>query len=234
VLDLQTEIEEFRDREYRESYADEFLNTYVANQIRVIREERNMTQKQLADAIGTKQTGVSRFENVNYSGWNIRTLKKIAHALDCRLHISFETYGSLLDEGAAFVRSALQRPTFADDPRFKLGDRHQKAPQELISSVSREQEKSVAPSIEASHSQKMAGAVTFPARGGAVTFPARGGAVTFPAQGGAVTFPAQGVTVLGGASLVHQPVAVPEPNAFWSYNNDKKKDSLVRNLGVRK
>lgn len=119
MFDLQTEIEEFRDREYRESYADEFLNTYVANQIRVIREQRGMSQEQLASIVGTKQAGISRIENVNYSGWNIRTLKKIARAFGCRLHISFETYGSLLEEGVGFIRKALERPTFEEDPVFK-------------------------------------------------------------------------------------------------------------------
>jgi transcriptional regulator with XRE-family HTH domain len=119
VFDLHTEIEEFRNQEYRESYADEFLNTYVANQIRVVREQRGMTQQQLAEAIGTQQAGISRIENVNYSGWNIRTLKKIARALSCRLHISFETYGSLLEAGANFRRESLLRPSFEDDPKFK-------------------------------------------------------------------------------------------------------------------
>jgi transcriptional regulator with XRE-family HTH domain len=120
VFDLQAEIQEFREKEYREAYADEFLNTYVATQIRVLREQREMTQHELAEVIGTHQAGISRIENVNYSGWGIRTLKKVARALGCRLHISFETYGSLLEEGAAFARETLRRPSFEDDPEFRI------------------------------------------------------------------------------------------------------------------
>jgi transcriptional regulator with XRE-family HTH domain len=120
------ESEEFQDRDYREAYAEDFLNARVASQIRVLREQREMTQRQLADAIGTKQAGVSRIENVNYSSWNIRTLKKIARALGCRLHISFETYGTLLEEGATFSRKTLQRPKFEDDPAFKPDGRARK------------------------------------------------------------------------------------------------------------
>ena len=119
MFDLEAEIEEFQEKEYREAYADEFLNTYIANQIRVIREQRGMTQQQLADAIGTQQAGVSRIENVNYSGWSVSTLKKVAHAYDCRLHISFETYGSLFKAGASLKREALCRPAFKDDLIFK-------------------------------------------------------------------------------------------------------------------
>jgi transcriptional regulator with XRE-family HTH domain len=119
VLD-HADIQEFQDKQYRESYADDFLNTYVASQIRVIREQRGMSQQDLADAIGTQQAGISRIENVNYSGWNVKTLKKIAHAVDCRLHISFETYGSLLEENVGFKRGLLQRPGFKEDPKFKV------------------------------------------------------------------------------------------------------------------
>ncbi len=109
-------IDQLRDKEYREAYADDFLNAYIAAQIRAIREQRNMTQRDLADRIGTKQAGISRIENVNYSSWNIRTLKKIAYALGCRLHVSMETFGSLLDEGASFSRKALERPEVERDP----------------------------------------------------------------------------------------------------------------------
>lgn len=113
------DVEQFKNREYREAYADEFLNTYVASQIRTIREQRGFTQEELAALIGTKQTGVSRIESVNYSGWSVTTLKKIAFALGCRLQISLETFGSLLEGNASFSREALQRQDFSDDPAFR-------------------------------------------------------------------------------------------------------------------
>lgn len=106
------------DREYREAYAEDFLNTSIAMQIRTIRDQRNLTQSQLAMLIGTKQAGISRVENINYSAWNIGTLKKIATALGVRLKVSFETFGSLIDEAAMFSREELERPSFEDDPVF--------------------------------------------------------------------------------------------------------------------
>jgi transcriptional regulator with XRE-family HTH domain len=112
-------IQQLRDKEYREAYADDFLNAYIAAQIRAIREQRNMTQEELASLVGTQQAGISRVENVNYSGWNIRTLKKIAYALGARLHVSIETFGSLLEEGANFSRKALERPSVDDDPALE-------------------------------------------------------------------------------------------------------------------
>jgi transcriptional regulator with XRE-family HTH domain len=108
--------EEFNDPEYRESYADDYLNTYVATQIQVLREQRHLSQEELAELVGTKQPGISRLENVNHSSWKTETLKKIAHALGVRLKISFETYGDLLRESNSFGRTSLQRPTFDKDP----------------------------------------------------------------------------------------------------------------------
>ena len=36
----------FRDEEYRHSYADEFLNTYIATQIKTLREQRRPPWRQ--------------------------------------------------------------------------------------------------------------------------------------------------------------------------------------------
>jgi len=110
--------EELEDEEYRYAYAEDYLNTHIAAQIRVLREQRGMTQQDLADKIGTKQAGVSRLENVNYSSWKTQTLKRIARALGVRLSITFETFGTLLQEAAGFRRGSLERLEFANDPAF--------------------------------------------------------------------------------------------------------------------
>lgn len=109
---------EFSDREYREAYADDFTDSFVAMQIRAIREQRGMTQKELADRIGTAQAGVSRLENANYSGRSISALKKIAHQFDCWLRVSFESYSFLVEEAEGFGEEALRRPSFDEDPGF--------------------------------------------------------------------------------------------------------------------
>jgi transcriptional regulator with XRE-family HTH domain len=110
---LRTEL---RDLEYAEGYAESFLNSWIATQIKVIREQRKMTQAGLAAETGTTQTAISRIENVNYSAWNIRTLKKIAKALRVRLRVTFEAFGSLPEDMNAFRREGLERPEHRDDP----------------------------------------------------------------------------------------------------------------------
>jgi len=107
---------DFQDEEYRYAYAEDFLNTWIATQIVALREQRCLSQLQFGELIGTKQPGVSRLENVNHSTWKSDTLKKIARALGVRLKITFETFGTLLEEDRNFSREYLQRPSFADDP----------------------------------------------------------------------------------------------------------------------
>jgi len=111
--------EELRDEDYRYAYAEDFLNTFVAAQIKVLREQRELTQQDLADLIGTKQAGISRLENVNYSSWKTETLRRIARALGVRLRITFETFGTLLDDAARFSRQNLERPDFVEDSAFQ-------------------------------------------------------------------------------------------------------------------
>ena len=108
--------QDLRDPELSEGYAESFLGTYIATQIKVLREQRDMKQGELAQKLGTTQTVISRIEKVNYGAWNIRTLQKLARAFDVRLHVSFETYGSLIDDVESFGRQALQRVPRDKDP----------------------------------------------------------------------------------------------------------------------
>ena len=105
-----------RDKEYAEGYAESFLNSYIATQIKVIREQRGMTQAELGIRIGTTQAGISRYEDVNYSSWSLRTLMKLARAFDVRLRVSFEPYGTLPDEVIRFDRARLQVVGRENDP----------------------------------------------------------------------------------------------------------------------
>ena len=112
-----------RDSEYRHSYSDEALNLFLASQIRVLREQRGLSQAELAEIIGTKQAGISRLESADYSGWSKRTLKKLAEAFDLRLRVSFEPFGSLWEEVATRDHKTLQRPSFHEDPEFSQSTR---------------------------------------------------------------------------------------------------------------
>src|SRR5215467_11540519 len=89
---------EFHDEETRHIYAEDLLNSYIATQIKVLREKEGWTQSELAERAGMKQERISVLEDVNYSSWTASVLRRIAKAYDLRLSIKFESFGSYMDE----------------------------------------------------------------------------------------------------------------------------------------
>jgi len=58
----------------------------IIEEIIIARREKNMTQKELATLVGTKQSNISRLESGNYNP-SLEFLKKIASAMDKRLEV---------------------------------------------------------------------------------------------------------------------------------------------------
>ncbi|MEE9129173.1 MAG: helix-turn-helix transcriptional regulator [Phycisphaerales bacterium] len=61
----------------------------ISEQLYEARTERNLTQNELAEMVGTSQSAVARVENADYDGHSIRTLARIACALKLRLQVNF-------------------------------------------------------------------------------------------------------------------------------------------------
>lgn len=67
----------------------------VAWQIRVNRKLRGLSQKDLATALGTQQSAVSRIEDPEYGAHSLDTLIQIAKVFDCALMVKFAPYSTL-------------------------------------------------------------------------------------------------------------------------------------------
>jgi HTH-type transcriptional regulator / antitoxin HipB len=104
--------------EFSEGYAESFQDAYIATQIKVLREQHQLTQAKLAERLNTTQTVISRIENVNYAAWSTSTLKKLARVFRVRVRVSFETYGSLIHDMENFSRESLQRAPREADPEL--------------------------------------------------------------------------------------------------------------------
>lgn len=111
--------EEFKDREVRHIYCGDFLNSSIATQIKVLREERNITQSDLAKLAGMRQSRIAAIEDVNYSSWCISTLRRIAEAFDLALTVQFDSFGAKLADIVNFKRDFLEKPSFENDPVFQ-------------------------------------------------------------------------------------------------------------------
>jgi ribosome-binding protein aMBF1 (putative translation factor) len=73
-----------------EAVERELLNAEIAAQVREARERASLTQKQLAQRVGTQQPVISRIEDADYDGHSLNLLKRIARVLNVRLHVKFE------------------------------------------------------------------------------------------------------------------------------------------------
>lgn len=110
---------EFRDEEYRHSYAEECLHTMIATQIKVLREEREMTQSTLAKKAEMLQPRLSVMENADYSSWSVSTLKRLARAFDLALSVKFEAFSDVILDFEGMSKETLSRRSFKDDPVFR-------------------------------------------------------------------------------------------------------------------
>ncbi len=115
---LENLIEDFQNEEARYAYSESVANAYVSEQIKRLREDRGLSQEELAELVGTKQSGISRLQSKDYSAWKVETLRKLAKAFGVRLRISFEEFGTITNDIAGFNEGNLVPRKFADDPIF--------------------------------------------------------------------------------------------------------------------
>lgn len=118
-MSLRTKLREaFQRQRYRHAYVEDFLDSYLATQIKVLREQRKLTQEQLADLANLRQSQISALEDVHHDSWTIKTLRKLARAFDLTLVVRFESFGVALADIETFSRETLERPSFDQDPVF--------------------------------------------------------------------------------------------------------------------
>lgn len=77
-----------KDSEFKKEYDALELEFSIIEQVIKKRLEKGLTQKQLAEKVGTKQSAIARLEGGN-SNPSVAFLSKIAKALGSKLQISF-------------------------------------------------------------------------------------------------------------------------------------------------
>lgn len=77
------------DPELREMIAEESVNVQVARMIYEARTAAGLTQKQLADLLGTRQSAIARLEDADYQGHSLGMLRRIAETLNQKLEVRF-------------------------------------------------------------------------------------------------------------------------------------------------
>jgi ribosome-binding protein aMBF1 (putative translation factor) len=75
------------DAELWQMIAEESVNAAIAQMIYEARTDAGLTQKMLADLVGTKQPVIARLEDAEYEGHSVTMLNRIAKALNRRLRV---------------------------------------------------------------------------------------------------------------------------------------------------
>ena len=69
------------------------VNAEVAQLIHDVRTKAKLTQKQLAEVVGTTQSVIARLEDADYEGHSLSMLQRIAAAVNKRLEVRFVSAG---------------------------------------------------------------------------------------------------------------------------------------------
>ncbi len=81
--------EDLKNPGFRKHYEAYDLPVRLAVEIAQLRQRKKMTQAQLAKRIGVSQQFVARLENSEETVPSLRTLEKVAQALDKQLYVDF-------------------------------------------------------------------------------------------------------------------------------------------------
>jgi transcriptional regulator with XRE-family HTH domain len=70
-------------------YKEATVNAHVAQLVYDTRTEAGLSQKDLAERIGTNQSVISRLEDADYEGYSLSMLSRIASAFNQEVKIDF-------------------------------------------------------------------------------------------------------------------------------------------------
>lgn len=85
--------EEIKNKKFEKSYYKELEKARIAIEITSFREKKGLTQAKLAELTGTSQSAIARLEDIDYKGYSLSTLRKIADALSLELVVSLREKG---------------------------------------------------------------------------------------------------------------------------------------------
>jgi DNA-binding XRE family transcriptional regulator len=78
-----------QDSHLRQLADEAMVNAQIAQLIRDVRSKAKLTQKQLAELVGTTQSVIARLEDADYEGHSLSMLQRIATAVNKRLEVRF-------------------------------------------------------------------------------------------------------------------------------------------------
>lgn len=100
--------------EYRHAYVAEHVRTWVARQIRALREQRGWSQTKFAEEARKPQSTISRLENPDYGQMTVQTLLELAATFDVALDIKFIDFPTFLSRSRDVGSDTMEVASFAN------------------------------------------------------------------------------------------------------------------------
>lgn len=123
----------------------ERVNVHVARMIKDMRERAGLSQSELAAAIDTGQSAISRLEDADYDGHSLRILQRIADALEQKLvvqmvtedtsgpgRVHFTQFLQMLRRRHGYTVDELARKTGIDRSELASMERGNRAPEPVV------------------------------------------------------------------------------------------------------
>ena len=101
----------------RDAYVAAELANSISSQIRVLRQQREWSQKDLAEKLGTTQGVVSRLEDPSYGRFSIKTLLELGSIFDVSILARFLPFSQSVQVTWDTRRESLEAESFDDDVR---------------------------------------------------------------------------------------------------------------------
>lgn len=105
-------VHELTDKEFRHEYMMDKVRSYIAFQIRALREQRRWNQGDLAKAAGKTQSVISRLEDPDYGKLSLQSCLELAVAYDLPLLVQFVEWDDWLARMSNMSPSALRKRSF--------------------------------------------------------------------------------------------------------------------------
>ena len=107
-----------RTKRFRDGFVSARIAQMLALQARAMREERGLSQTQLATELGTSQNAIYRLENPSFAK-SISTLIKVASFFDVGLVVRFERFSGIVDWVSGMDSESILVPSADTDTRLR-------------------------------------------------------------------------------------------------------------------
>jgi transcriptional regulator with XRE-family HTH domain len=106
---------DFEDHEHAHVYIQSHVLDRLAMQVYALRNQRGLNQTELAELSGIGQGKISKIETGDFESLNLKTLFKLAEALDVAPVVKFESFTSAIDDVTNLKIASLNVPKRTDD-----------------------------------------------------------------------------------------------------------------------